>query len=635
MAAAAASPLAAAVRPAAGQHGQGLTVFQGRTIERFDVEFLGELARWGSTGDVMLARVSGGPLAQTGVLQGMSGSPVFVDGELVGAVMATWPFAKEPLAAIRPIEEMRRLSTELQGGAHPTWRPGMLEAASPGPDPSAWAGLSAAGSRRSVADLLLPRTIAQQTRVPGWADWLRRGGEPGSGGGDDLDAWDPRPDATLDAGAPLPPLGGGGLTWLAAGFAPQVRGQIERAFGASVLISPVASPAGASSASAAPVSSEELLRPGDAMAVLLVDGDARLGAVGTVTERIGATVLGFGHPLLGAGPTSLPLAPAQVVALMPSGELSFKFATADRAVGALLFDRSAGVCGQVGVKADMLPVSVQLTSPSGREDRFHFEVARHPVLLPSLAQWSVQSGVAAGHENIGESTGQLEVRLNVAGEAPIVNRAALSGLGVAGALGEEIALPLALVAFNDERILRVDSVDVALNLRAGQRAARVGRVIAQPATVRPGQTLRVRVELLPHRAQPQWLELELPVPRSTAAGNYQLRVSDGASAFRDEISRAASRWQSPGVRQIREAFELRRPASMVVAVLYGTPQGVIVRGRELGQLPPSALGVLSRAHGTPAADAVAATPIANAEGKTEWVVDGAARIAVVVEPADH
>jgi len=90
----------------AGQHAIGKTVFSGSKIEEFQVEILGVLQNVGPRQSIILARLSGGPLAQTGVMQGMSGSPVYINGRLVGAVALAFNFSKEPIAGIRPIEEM-------------------------------------------------------------------------------------------------------------------------------------------------------------------------------------------------------------------------------------------------------------------------------------------------------------------------------------------------------------------------------------------------------------------------------------------------------------------------------------------------------------------------------------------------
>ena len=93
----------------AGQHGVGRTVFSGTRVEEFQVEILGVLQNVAPKQSIILARLSGGPLASTGVMQGMSGSPVYIDGKLVGAVALSFPLSKEAIAGIRPIEDMLRV----------------------------------------------------------------------------------------------------------------------------------------------------------------------------------------------------------------------------------------------------------------------------------------------------------------------------------------------------------------------------------------------------------------------------------------------------------------------------------------------------------------------------------------------
>src|SRR5580692_7948978 len=100
------------IRP--GMHGIGRTVFQGNRIEEFQVEILGVLENTGPHESIILGRLSGGPLQETGVMQGMSGSPVYIDGKLVGAVALAYAFSKEPIAGIRPIEEMLAVGDSVQ-----------------------------------------------------------------------------------------------------------------------------------------------------------------------------------------------------------------------------------------------------------------------------------------------------------------------------------------------------------------------------------------------------------------------------------------------------------------------------------------------------------------------------------------
>lgn len=598
---------AAEVRP--GARGYGETVFVGETVERFEVEILGTIHGWGSTGDIILARLSGASLEHTGVPQGMSGSPVWIEGELVGAVMSTWPFAKEAIAGIRPIEEMRKLGAFLEEGGHPTWKPGEREVGAP-----PWPRGEPVG-------------------------WPLEESPPGDGAA----ALDPPPELLRLLGSSVareiaslpssPAPAQGGLFWTASGFGSGVRRDMEQRLGAPVLAGSGPGDAGSPEAGDALDATEATLAPGDAMAVLLIDGDARLAAVGTVTDRQGDTILGFGHPFLGLGPVSLPVARARVVTVLPSQQVSFKIAEATRPVGALLVDRRAGVSGKLGVSADLLPVRVTLRLREGAPPRsYRFEVARVPALLPDLAVWTVTNALLDQEDLRGRTTVDVSLRLDLAGEEPLHTRASLSGTDVSASLADEVKLPLLLATANPDRDLRIEGVDVELDLRHEIRSAALGRVLTEPLEPRPGDTLRLRVEILPFRSPAEWVELEVVLPPQIRSGPVGIHVGDGGSAFRDEVVRTTERWRHLGVRQIREALALRLPASSLVATLYGPPRSTVVRGVELEQLPPSVRWVLARRHGVsgPGQERVAATRLDQAYRDTPWVLQGTRQIILQV-----
>ena len=89
-----------------GMKGYGRTVFSGNQIESFDVEILGVLKNWEARNDMILVKMTGGPLEKTGIIAGMSGSPVYVDNKLIGAVSHGWSFAKDAIAGVTPIRAM-------------------------------------------------------------------------------------------------------------------------------------------------------------------------------------------------------------------------------------------------------------------------------------------------------------------------------------------------------------------------------------------------------------------------------------------------------------------------------------------------------------------------------------------------
>ena len=271
--------------------GTGRTVFSGNKIEDFQVEILGVLDNIGPKESLILARLSGGPLEHTGVMQGMSGSPVYIDGKLVGAVAMAFPFAKDPIAGIRPIEAMLRTSTA---------------ATPPSPSPA-----PAASSRAALA--LNERDLTRRIPRP----------EPALGGEARM----------IDIATPLS-FGGFSRATLDA-FAPQLRtlgleprqgvtsgGKIEPGMGNAAD-----------------------LKPGAMISVQLMAGDLSVGADGTVTHIVGNRIYAFGHRFLNIGSTALPFARAEVLTLLANTNTSFKISSAKEWMGTIYQDRNTAVAG--------------------------------------------------------------------------------------------------------------------------------------------------------------------------------------------------------------------------------------------------------------------------------------------------
>jgi hypothetical protein len=263
----------------AGQRGIGRTVVSGSRVEEFQVEILGVLENLGPRESIILARLKGGPLENTGVMQGMSGSPVYIDGKLVGAVALSFPLSKEAIAGIRPIEDMLRVEP----------RP-VRNIASASPPPRRRPFV--AGETR-LEEIATPVSFSGFT--PGtlehFAPQLRELG------------WDPR-QGISGGGAPSDRLG-----------------------------------------------DPRRLEPGSMISVQLLSGDMSVGADGTVTAIDGDRVYAFGHRFLAEGPTDLPFALAEVLALLPNLSSSFKISTAREWMGAITADRDTAISGLTGQQA--------------------------------------------------------------------------------------------------------------------------------------------------------------------------------------------------------------------------------------------------------------------------------------------
>ncbi|HEV8581940.1 MAG TPA: SpoIVB peptidase S55 domain-containing protein [Thermoanaerobaculia bacterium] len=286
-----------------GQRGYGLSVFAGTEPERFDVEVLGIMRNVSPDVSYILARLTGQGLEKIGVAAGMSGSPVFLDGRLAGAVAFSWPFTNEAIAGITPIESMRQLS-----GLKPL-------PLTPPPPPV------------KLSDLLAGR-------VP--------------------------PDLLASELGKLRPRFVDGATsavqWSAAGFGERSQSLLRQALGSV-----------GSGGKAAPGSVPDDLTPGKAVSVVLVDGDFQLAASGTVTDRYGDQVLAFGHPFLGLGPVRVPMATSEVVTVLSSQNSSFKISNSGRIVGAFEQDRKMGIQGRIGAVAPMVPMVLRVDGERPRE----------------------------------------------------------------------------------------------------------------------------------------------------------------------------------------------------------------------------------------------------------------------------
>ena len=290
------------IRP--GMHGTGKTVFAGNIISDFDVEILGVLENVGPKQSLILGKFSGGPLEHTGVMQGMSGSPVYIGGKLIGAVALGFPYSKDPIAGIRPIEEMIAAG---QMPGKPVVPAGMSEIATP----IAFGGFTS---------------------------------------------------KTLEAyAAQLKPFG----------FEPKqglgVGGSLTETMG---------KPAD--------------LHPGSMISVQLMSGDLNVGADGTLTYIDGTHVYGFGHRFLGTGPTDLPFARSEVLALVPNLNSSFKISAAKELMGVIQQDRNTAITGELGKRANLMPIEISVnrnnykcaSSTTGISPRYF---SKWPSSIPSTA----------------------------------------------------------------------------------------------------------------------------------------------------------------------------------------------------------------------------------------------------------
>ena len=537
------------VRP--GMTGVGRTAFKGTAIEEFEAHILGVVrSNIGPQRDLIIARLGGGPLAKTGVIAGMSGSPVYIDGRLVGAVAyALGSFATEPIAGITPIAEMVDATT--RGGPAPA---GRLAPIPIGADVSALAA--------AFDEALRPARTFVPLTWPAGADASAPGSAPAF-----------RPIAL--------PLTVGGLSGAAAASV------LSSFDGAGFVVAPAASGGAAQSVPAA----VDPLRPGDPVGIGLITGDLQFGATGTVTDVDGARILAFGHPLYNVGPANFAMTRAYVHAVLPSLNSSMKLASIGDVIGTMQQDRSTAVAGTFGVRPRTIGMTVALAREGAPDRRFTFSLADHPLLTPLLA-YTALVGIVSDHErDIGPATYALRGRATLAGHAAVEFNDVYAGDQPGIAAASAVAMPLASLLTNGFEPVRVESLAIEMTGAERIRGATIDRVWLDTTDLRAGKTVPLKILLAPWRGDPFVRTVGVDIPPN-AQGPLTLVVADGVRFGQWEQREQRSALRPATVDQMVKILNASRRGNRIYIRLVGRDTGAVVHGEAMPSLPSSVLAVM-------------------------------------------
>lgn len=467
----------------AGMRGVAYTVFQGVRPEPMDVEVLGVLHNVnGPKGDVILVRLHGAKVEYTGVVAGMSGSPVYIDGKLAGALaFRIGEFSKEPIGGVTPIADMLEINALDKSPAE--------EAASVKPAVTNVAGKTAAPG----LDSALPGSVES------FADYLKPIDTPLVFNGFSEDA--------------------------VRRFAPQ--------FAAAGIV-PVMG-AGSVSEEKQP----EPLEAGSAVSAILVRGDMDIAATCTVTYIDPQRLLACGHPLLQFGSVDLPMNKAQVLATLASPSNSFKIVNTTERAGVFVQDRHTGIMGVFDKQPDMIPVTLTLHG-SGSAKEFHYEVLNNPRLSPVAIMATVFNALHGVNAYGEEITYRMSGSIDVKG-FPVVG---LRNMFVPGDNGQPAAMAAALsLGDRFERIYdnpysapAVNSVNLDFDLVRERRWARLESARTDVTEARPGDEVIIETVLAPYRGERVVRQIPVKIPTSASKGTLRILVSDGETL--DRVNRA-------------------------------------------------------------------------------------------------
>ncbi len=550
----------------AGMKAYCLTVYNGTDIEKFDMKVLSVVRNLAPGRNAILVQGTDERFVRAGPIGGCSGSPVYIQGRLAGALSFGYFFSKDPFYGVTPIEEMLRAGeadATRTGSALGSFQPGFSFDFSVPLDlakidaqiTSGWASAAPALQQNTISDVSTAPLPCPLTTSPMPPDLMRQ------------------------LSAAVEPLGFTAIPALAA----ETKSQTYTASGHT-------DPCESDFAKATSDKPKKInLEPGACLAVPLATGDIRMDIIGTVTAVEGSRIFGFGHNLLGYGPIDLPMATGQVHTVVSLLTRSFKFATSLDVVGALTIDESTAVVGQLGRQPKMIPMTVTVSRYNDPQVRtFNCRLADNRILTPIILRVAAAASTLMLGPLPPDHVLEYQVSLKLAGAKPITFYNVSTGVGLAEMLTEATA-SVAILMNNPFEQIDVESISFNVTIAPKNITAKIWSVDLSSSTLKQGQNLDVAVVVQTYLAEKKKYNLTFKIPDQLPPGDYNLVLCGGYEYLNFLRMTADYKFMTQNITSLIEAMNniltVRRDKLYCLLVL---PQGgLTVERAELPDLPPT------------------------------------------------
>ncbi len=535
-----------------GMKGIARTVFSGSESQEFGVEILGVLTGFpGPRQSAIIARLSGSNVEKTGVFAGMSGSPVYIDGRLVGAIAFSFPFSKEPIAGITPIKQMIEL---FESGSNETQRP---------------------REPRAVSFAQLAST-----------DWQPHLPKPAITGVPLI--------ASVSAGSPLASLMGQQIAPIAtpvvfSGITQESLGVFAPQLMANGLL-PVSGVGGAARVEPLGAITDQTLAPGASVGVQLVRGDYSIAASGTVTLRDKDRIYAFGHQFLSLGSADMPMTESSVVTVIPSVNNSFKLSVPGKMVGAISQDRSQGIFGILGREPKMIPVKINLHTSRERTETFSYEVANDSFLTPLLLNITVFNTITSSERAIGESTLSIRGEIKLKGQPPVKIERRFSASNSAILAAGSVAGPVHWLLGSGFEDVQLDGVTLDISSTDTKYTGTLERIAVDRTEVRRGQQIEIQAYVRTESGKRFVQRIPVKIPEDATLGQLLVFVGDGGAL---QEGSAAKSFVPQDLGQLVRAINEVKKSDRLYVKLFRITAGAVIGTNELPNLPPSVVATLN------------------------------------------
>lgn len=534
-----------------GMKGYGMSVFQGSKPERFEFEVLGLVNGLANPKqNVIIARLSGPLVDRTGVFAGMSGSPVYIDGKLVGAVAYAFPFSKEAIAGIQPIQNMISVVEKGSDQEPRTSTPLSFN--------TLMTMASAGGAAATSGSVLGARAVSSGVNFGG--------------------------QAIVPIATPVT------FSGVSQSVLDQFADDLKK-----LGIQAIAGLGGSSSTTTAMVPFDDnTLAPGSSVNVQLARGDFSFDAAGTVTYRDGDRIYAFGHPFLASGATSWPMAESSVITVVPNLNNSFKLTSSGNLVGSINQDRSTTVFGRLGEQPRMIPVRLNIRTSRNKTETYNYELINDPLLTPILMRIAMVSAIQATERQMGQQTVKVNGRIGVKGQPDILIDNAFStgnGAAVFAVLGVEKPLSALLNSGFDG--IDVNAIEVNVTSLDSRSSGNLSRLWIDKTEVARGEKLEIQAFARKDNGSEFVERIAFEIPADAPLGQIVILVGDGSSINQADARGQGGDFTPKNLAQLVGAInKLKKNNRLYLKVLIPST-GAVVHTQEMPSLPPSVLATLN------------------------------------------
>ncbi|MDQ1352063.1 MAG: Peptidase protein [Acidobacteriota bacterium] len=522
-----------------GMIGEGKTIFKGTEIETFKFKVLGVLEKFVPDKNMIIVELESPVLAEAGIIAGMSGSPAYIDGKIIGSISYGFAFSKRPIGGITPIEDI--IKTDEYN--NPTFTIDISDIKIQFDKENI----------KSITDFLQKELTRRINYTP------------------------------LDTLTPIQLMG------------------IQKGMDPTVLspLTPLLSPAGSfKDFNQDQFDARNLkidrkmfaINAADAAAIPLIRGDFEYSASGTVTYVKGSKVYMFGHPFFNLGTVDFPLHKAEVITVVPSYQSSFKITATRNPIGAVLQDRLSAVQADLDHTPYMIPIKVFLEN---RNRTFNLEVVNHPLLTPILASVSLDNIFSSEYKQFGFSSLRVKGTIFIENEKNIIIDDLFSGINASDEFG---GLLLAINFFlmnNKDRTIKIQKMDFEIDGSERVSSTAIENVILNKQAFYPGELIDIRIHLKNERGNEPVEQMQITAPNLKSGSEFYLMVAGKNEMIRFETKNIKSDYFPISLNTLIRAINNIRKNNRIYLKLMTPGEGIFIKGNEYSNLPVTMNNVFS------------------------------------------